>query len=693
VARNPRSPGAYAANPDNLTWGGEKHGGEGPTDLGVDALSLRGMDDRAAPGGNNAEVKRTRPFRLVLVAAAVALGCKQESPAPATTQAQARKPPTAGELLGRPEMTWWHASMKDRDQRLAWFREARFGMFVHWGVYAHAGGVWEGKPVEGYAEHLQRKAKIPIAVYREKLAGQFNPTGFDADEWIRTLKNAGMGYLIITAKHHDGLAMYDSAVSDYNVVKATPWKRDPMRELKEACKRHGVRFGFYYSQAWEWGHPDSPGNDWEFDNPGGDKGLHGGPRWYDSNPQLIPRVRRYVDGKVIPQVRELIAKYDPDIMWFDTPGRLPPEENLRVLEAARKAKPTLVVNSRITQGVPGGPPAHFGDYFSTTDKPAEFPPHEGDWEAIPTTNESYGWHREDHSHKPPAHFIQLLAKAAARGGNVLLNVGPMGNGKIDPKDVAILEGVGTWMKANGESIRGTTRTPLAAQAWGESTRKGNTLYLHVLNWPRKGKLVVGGLKSRVARAYLLADRGKKPLKVAPQAAGAPDVTIAIPPVAPDPADTVVVAELEGEVATDPVRLLGVDVASDTLRAFDGQLRGEGLAFGAGKSRDAHVHRWTRLDQSVRWPVRLREPATYDVAVSYDAEKKSAGGTFVVKVADRSLKGSVEPGLKAPVALGRVTLEPGSFDVTVEGTKIAGDELLRLRAVTLTPVASATAARR
>jgi alpha-L-fucosidase len=617
-----------------------------------------------------------------------ALGCRASVPPPAPAAGPAPAIAQAVPPQDRPELAWWRKSMETREQRLGWWREARFGMFMHWGVYSQLGGVWEGQPVKGYAEHIQRMRKIPISVYQQKVAGAFNPTGFDAEAWVRALAQAGMGYLIITAKHHDGFAMYDSAVSDYNVVKATPWRRDPMRELKEACQRHGIRFGFYYSHAFDWGDEYGPGNDWDFQNPGGDRNLHGGREWWEKEPALLPRVRKYVDGKAIPQVRELIAKYDPDIMWFDTPHKLPLDETLRILHAAREAKPSLVVNGRICSVGPGGPPARFGDYASTTDKPAEFPPREGDWEAIPTTNESYGWHQLDHAHKPPAHFIGLLAKAAARGGNVLLNIGPMGNGKLDPRDLTILEAVGAWMKVNGESIRGTVRTPLPVQAWGESTRKGRTLYLHVLDWPREGRVLVGGLRSKVLRATLLADRQRAPLPV--ERAGAGDVLIQGPARAPDPVDSVIALELEGEPAVDRARVLSPDVGVDTLRAFDGELRGRGLGFGSGKSRDAYVQGWSSQDASVRWPVRLREAATFDVAIAYDAGAGSAGGTFAVKLGAETLAGTVGETTKEPVVLGRVTLPPGSFEIAVEATSLRGGELMRLRALSLIPRAPATA---
>ncbi len=568
-------------------------------------------------------------------------------------------------------------SVEQHDARLEWWREARFGMFVHWGVYSHLGGVWQGKPVHGYAEHIQRMLKIPIPVYREQVAGKFNPTEFDAGEWIRTAKEAGMGYFIITAKHHDGFAMYDSKVSEYNIVKATPFARDPMKELRAACRKYGVKFGFYYSHAFDWGDPNGPGNDWEYDNPGGDRNLHGGRNWWDASPHLIPKMRTYVDGKSIPQILELIKNYDPDILWFDTPHKLPDAENLRIFKTVRAAAPRVVINGRLVRGM--------GDYTSSTDRPAEFYPIQGDWEGIPTTNESYGWHQNDLSHKPASHFIQLLAKAAARGGNILMNIGPMGNGRFDPKDTAILQGIGVWWKVNGESIRGTTRTPLPVQAWGESTRKGNTLYLHVFHWPRDGELVVGGLKSDVKKAWLLADVDHTPLKVS--RLNPLDVSIEVPATAPDAADSVVAVECDGDIAVDSTRLLSTTVAADTLRVFDGQLHGR-LRFGPGKKTDAYVQNWSSPEDFIHWLVRLNEPATFDVVIVYDAPPKSEGGAFGVKVGEHDLRGTVGQGVEQTAPLGKVTLARGVSEIRVYPREIKGDELLRLRRLVLTPAAGA-----
>jgi alpha-L-fucosidase len=577
------------------------------------------------------------------------------------------------------ELAWWRKSMETRDQRVSWFRDARFGMFVHWGVYSTLGGVWQGNPVKGYAEHIQRIAKIPGDVYKDNVASHFNPSEFNADEWMTTVKNTGMRYFVITAKHHDGFAMWDSAVGDYNIVKATPFKRDPMKELRDAAKKQGIHFGFYYSHAWDWEAAGGPGEGWKYPRSQGEKSLSDDMRWMEQALEPAARIRKYVDGKVIPQLKELLAKYQPEILWFDTPSFLPVSENLRILKAVREAAPNVVVSGRITQGTPNGPPARYGDYVSTTDKPADFPPVEGDWEGIPTTNESYAWHKEDNTHKTPEHFIGLLARSAARGGNLLLNIGPMNTGKMDPKDLKILEGIGAWMKVNGDSIRGTTRSGLPVQAWGETTRKGNTLYLHVTNWPRKGRIVVGGLKSNVKSATLLADP-KKPLKTS--RAGALDVVVQGPDNPPDMTDSVIAVELEGDLAADKTRVLSVDATEDTMRVFDGSISA-GMKYGAGKVRDAYAEGWTKTDQSVSWQLRARDKGMYDVSIVYDADAKSAGGQFQVKLGSKVLPGTIAPTPGKAVSLGQIEVEPGKLELAVEGLKVVGPELMKLRGVILT----------
>jgi alpha-L-fucosidase len=569
--------------------------------------------------------------------------------------------------------------MKTHDDRITWWREARFGMFVHWGVYATLGNEYKGRKGGTYGEHIQRVLKIPIPQYRKEVAGSFNPTKFNADEWIRTAKEAGMGYFIITSKHHDGFAMWPTKVNDYNVRDATPWKHDPMADLRAACRKYGVKFGFYYSHAFDWGTENGPGNDWDYNNPGGDK-LIGTRNWWQTIPEFLPKAKKYVDEKSIPQLQELVKLYDPDIFWFDTPSKLPDSENLRILKAVRAASARVVINGRIVRGL--------GDYASTADRPAEFSPHDGDWEGIPTTNESYGWSKFDQSHKPVAHFIQLIVKAAARGGNTLMNVGPMGDGRIDPKDVAILKGIGDWWEVNGDSIQGTTRTPLAVQTWGESTRKGNTLYLHVFEWPKERKLVVGGLKSRVRSARLLADSGDTiPIRLRPRALNTSDVVIeGLPGRARDKADTVIALQVTGEIVTDSARLLQPAYGVETLRVFDAKLNGGGIKFGPGKTRDAYAHEWTKPEQFITWAARLSQPANYEVELVYDAEAASAGGKFLLAFGPETLQGAVTAGTSVATSLGRVKLNPGAVTIKLSAQDIKGGEMMRPRSLILKTVA-------
>ena len=576
------------------------------------------------------------------------------------------------------EQTWWKAAQATRTQRLGWWREARFGAFIHWGVYAGPGGQWNGKPFSGYAEHLMRIQKIPLAEYKAKVVAPFNPTRFNAEEWVKLVKGAGMGYLVITAKHHDGFAMWPSKVSKYNIRDATKFTRDPMKELADACRRNGIRFGFYYSHAFDWEDPDAPGNDWDYDNPGGDRKLHGDLEWYNLHPELLEKARRYVDRKAIPQVKELIAMYHPDILWFDTPQKLPLSEQLRVVAAVREADPGIVINGRAARMGD----RQFGDYQNTGDRAAEFRPTAGDWEAIPTTNESYGWHQFDRSHKPPAYFVRLLAKAAARGGNLLLNIGPMGTGEIDPKDRSILQGIGQWMSVNAESIRGTQRTPLATQAWGESTHRLNTLYLHVFDWPKDGKLIVGGVEGDVGRARLLA--GGVPLRA--ERINLNDVAVTVPAQAPDAADSVVVRVMIGNLGGDPARLLSA-TQDNVLGTFDARVS-SGMRFTDGKAPHAYVYQWTRADQAVTWPARLNQAHEFEVWVRYSTGSPEGRGRFAVEVGTQRLEVEVEGTAKdtepREVRAGVVAVRAGELAVRVVPVKIEGSESIRLFSVTLKP---------
>jgi alpha-L-fucosidase len=402
------------------------------------------------------------------------------------------------------------------DKALAWWREARFGMFIHWGVYALPAGVWKGKESEKIGEWLMHTFKIPRAEY-EGLAGRFNPVKFDARQWVALAKEAGMKYMVITAKHHDGFAMFDSPSSPYNIVAATPFKRDPMKELSKACAEAGIKFCFYYSQDQDWHDPDGAWNDWDFD-----------PAKKD--------FRAYMDRKVKPQLKELLTQYGPiGLIWFDTPYTISAEHSKELADYVRSLQPDCLVSGRIGHDL--------GDYGSLGDNQLPAGRIDGDYETPATMNDTWGYKTGDRTWKSAETLRYLLTDLAGKGVNYLLNVGPTAEGEIPPESVDRLKSIGAWMRVNGEAIYGTRPNPFPVDfPWGRVTEKGRRLYLILYSWPTgaapTGKATAGkvqsgaapggaatagaatayaaftlyGLKNRVLKAYCLADPSK-PLTV------------------------------------------------------------------------------------------------------------------------------------------------------------------------------------
>ena len=408
-------------------------------------------------------------------------------------------------------------------KRLAWWSEARFGMFIHWGLYAQDGCFYKG--TNGSSEHMMRHLQIPLAEYA-KVADDFNPTNFNADEWVGIAKNAGMEYMVITSKHHDGFAMYDSQSSDYNIVKRTPWKRDPIKELADACRKQGLKFGVYYSLGRDWEDPDVPTRDGYRSNT------------WDYPIETNKVFAHYFERKVKPQITELLTHYGPiAVLWFDTPEKISAAESQELVDLIHKLQPDCIINSRVGHGL--------GDYGVQEQKI----PGAGDikpWETCMTLNGHWGYFKGDEKWKPAQTVIHNLVDIVSKGGNYLLNVGPTGAGVIPQGGVNDLEQVGAWMKVNGEAIYGTTVSPLKTQpSWGRVTKKGGKLYLHVFDWPKDGSLQIEGLKSPIKKAYLLADTNTKPLPVGSGIDGLvrwdkPFITLPSKPL--DPIDTVVVLE-------------------------------------------------------------------------------------------------------------------------------------------------------
>jgi hypothetical protein len=498
---------------------------------------------------------------------------------------------------------------------------------------------------------------------------------------MRNVKAAGMKYFIITSKHHDGFAMFYSDAYPYD-MRLTQFKRDPMIELKKAAEKYGIKFGFYYSHAFDWEHPDAPGNDWDYDNPGGDKLLHGGKDWWLSYPEFLKRADNYVEKKSIPQIKELITKYKPDILWFDTPAKLPLYENIRILKAIREIDRNVVVNGRLARF--GN--YNLGDYKNTGDRAANFFPVDGIWESIPTTNESYGYSRHDKSHKPPAHFVRLLASAASRGGNILMNVGPMGNGKWDDTDLNIFNTVGNWLKINGESIYGSERSPLPIQSWGEVTKKENTLYLHIFDWPTDGNLIVGGLSSAIKNIYQLTDLSKKNLNYS--RINKNDIKIDLPTMAPDSMNSVVVVNYDGTINDAPARLLSSKNLSNKLLVFDGELHGDGFGYGDGKPNREYVTGWKNKNQWISWKFRLNEPSEFAVSFNYNTANDNDQGTAFIEIDGQKFPLEYKPikENKGSITLeaGKVKVSAGEHTIKLTAGDYTGEELMRPLFITMRP---------
>lgn len=367
-------------------------------------------------------------------------------------------------------------TQEQRDKRMAWWREARFGMFIHWGIYSVPAGVWDGKEVPGIGEWIMHHAKIPVAEYA-KLATQFNPAKFDAEAWVKLAKEAGMKYIVITSKHHDGFAMFRSAASPFNIYDATPFKRDPLKELSEACRKHDIKLGFYYSQAQDWHHPG---------------GAAAGGHW---DPAQDGSMDDYIRNVAVPQVKEILSNYGPvAIMWWDTPVDMT-KERADMFLPLLKLQPGIIVNNRL---------GHYDGDFGTPEQeiPAQAP--DIDWETCMTINDTWGYKSTDNNWKSTTTLVRNLIDIVSKGGNYLLNVGPTSLGEIPDPSVQRLKEIGAWMKVNGEAIYGAGKGPFSNVGFdGRCTAKGNKLYLFVFNWPENGEITVPDLRAAPISARFL----------------------------------------------------------------------------------------------------------------------------------------------------------------------------------------------
>jgi alpha-L-fucosidase len=530
--------------------------------------------------------------------------------------------------------------------RTAWWEKARFGMFIHWGVYTIPAGDYEGKYIPGLGEWIMSDAKIPVATYKD-YAKKFNPTEYNPEQWVQMAKAAGMKYIVITTKHHDGFALFDSKASDWNVVKASPYGKDLIRPLADACRKYGMKLGFYYSQANDWG------------NKGGAVAHDG---W---DPSHKGSFDDYIDRVSIPQVKEILTKYgDVCELWWDVPTDMTKERAAKFLPLL-KLQPQIITNDRLGGDVKG-------DLFT----PEQYIPAtgiKGLWETCMTMNDTWGFKTNDHNWKPSIVLIRNLIETASKGGNYLLNVGPEASGKFPPEIITRLKDIGKWMKVNSESIYGTTASPFKVLPWGRATTKalanGNTeIFLQVYNWPEDGKLIVQGLQNAVLSAKFLANGASLGI-------GKTDgnLFLNVPAKALDPVSTVIKLTVKGTPEITPYiqsqDANGRITLLPGLADFKAVKGGEAMRAEGGS--DQNIGYWVDSKASATWKFIVKQPGTYNLETAVSADKDSkfklSSGTETLSTEVPSTGGY---GKYRTISLGKFTFtKAGENEITLSSDRV------------------------
>ena len=517
----------------------------------------------------------------------------------------------------RMDEMWGESTVKlraENAERGELFDEGNYAMFIHWGLYSNLGNKYKGKTYYGIGEWIMSPnvAGIPVNEYK-RLAGTFNPVDFDAKAIAQLAKDAGMKYIVITAKHHDGFAMYRSKACDFNIVDATPCSVDPMKALSAACREIGLGFGFYYSHS----------QDWTF--PGGRKGPsvdgNGKPATFDD----------YFIKKCLPQVTELCTEYGPiELIWFDTPGGMKKEYVQQLVDVVRKHQPKALVSGRAGHNL--------GDYKTLGDMEVPHKNVEGMWESVDTTNDSWAYAWYDENWKTPQEILRRLVACVGRGGTYMLNIGPDGKGAVPERAARSLREAGKWIRRYPQVVYGTDASPWGhALPWGDVTVKGNRLFLSVFDWPApgvegaaSGKLYLPGLKTRIQSARLL--KGGKSEPIAHRVSNGWNV-FDLPTRAPEKLVSVIEVTLDGAPEADSTFGLDPNIGTELLVEF-------ATATGVKIVR----HRWMEKfgewvvthparrwspGAKVVWDVDVQKPGDYHVSLTYAGEGRLVWGIDVV----------------------------------------------------------------
>ncbi len=540
----------------------------------------------------------------------------------------------------------------ERDVRMQWWRDAKYGMFIHWGASAELRGNWKGTP-KGDGYNIMRRVKMPLSEYAEALS-HFNPVEYDPEAWVILAKEAGMKYIVFIAKHHDGFALWDTQASEFDIIDHTEYNRDILKELAEACAKYDMKLGIYYSHSRDWYHPGGAiaGSD---------------TRWDEAQEGDFDE---YLKTVAEPQVRELLTNYGPiAVMWWDMPENITTEQAER-LNALMSLQPGIISNDRLISGS--------GD-FDTPERyiPAFRNPPDRDIEACMTIGKYWVYSETDREWESQKQLLRNLLDSVGRGGNLLLNVTPDEKGNVIPENTEPLLAIGEWLDQYGESVYGTTQGPFRHWPAGSATVKGNTLYLHVYDWPSQGPLLIP-ISNTPLKVSSLGPSGQAALSFESTPNG---LLIDVPQKPLDPLVSVLAVDLK-----EPAVAIRQGYEPNAKGVYDltpdiGERRGAWIQID-----DNAIVRWNNSTYRMNWPMYIDTPGTYRVEAVYSCSPELAGSAFQVKIGDRTLKADFQSSA-TPKAFTIGTLKvdhTGTFEVELSLPKFRTAEEASFHAVRLVP---------
>lgn len=478
------------------------------------------------------------------------------------------------------------------------FRDGNYAMFIHWGLYSSIANNWKDTTYYGISEWIMNRqmANIPIDQYKS-VASSFNPVNFNPREIVSLAKAAGMKYIIVTAKHHDGFSMFHSKANKFNIVDATPFGRDPMKELSAACREAGLGFGFYYSHNQDW---TTPGG-----NGGPDTDEQGQRRTFDD----------YFYQKCLPEVEQLTNEYGAiTLIWFDTPGEMDRKYVETLVGIVRRNQPQALVSGRAGHGL--------GDYTTFGDMEIPSVNVAGLWETVDVTNDSWGYAWYDTNWKSSRTILQNVISTVSRGGTYMLNVGPKPDGSLPAAAKLILENAGQWIQRNPDVIYAAEPSPWgAALPWGDAVVQGDDILVAIYKWPDEGKIYLPGMaKMKIDEITLRQGKTETPVRYALDAGW---LVVDLPDKRPDPMVSILTLKVSDVHLIEQVK--GIDPQCETVLPAD-----FAAVVNCKKDKKSWMEKfgeWKHVEQVegftdssyVRWDVEVCNSGYYLVSLNYSGE--------------------------------------------------------------------------